>query len=267
MSRFSVLTSRDNPQLKHAAKLAASSRSRKEDGLFVVEGVRLCMDALRSGLSVASLFYTPAAKERYPEAVGELSAAAGEVYETAPAAFSKISDTATPQGVLCLCGIPPRAAVEELDAAGRYLLLEQISDPANLGAMARTAEALGLSGLVLSPGCCDPYSPKSLRAGMGALFRLPLYLTQDFPAALDCLQQKGIRLYAALPRQDARKITELHFGPGCAVAVGNEGNGLTEDTISCCQPVTIPMGGRAESLNAAAAAAILMWEMLRENQG
>lgn len=263
MARFGLISSRDNPQIKRAARLAASSRSRRENGLFVVEGSRLCLDALRSGLPVETLFYTAEGARRYPEAVEEIKGKAAAVFETEPSAFGKISDTATPQGVLCLCAIPGRAELEEINPRGRYAALERIADPANLGAMARTAEALGLDGLILSPDCCDPYAPKVLRAGMGALFRVPLFLTEDFCGALAGLRKKGMALYAALPRQDATPVTEVRFGPGSVTAVGNEGGGLTRDTIALCRPVTIPMGGRAESLNAAAAAAILMWEMLR----
>lgn len=263
MTRFGVITSRDNAQIKKAAKLAVSSRSRRENGLFVVEGVRLCMDALATGLSVSVLFYTPRAAERYPDAVEALRAAAEEAYETAPPAFQKMSDTVSPQGVLCLCKIPARPGLEALDPAGRYAVLEHIGDPANLGAVARTAEALGIDGLVMSPDCCDPYSPKTLRAGMGALFRLPLFITEDFGTYLDSMKAKGIALYAALPRQDVQRVTEIVFGPGSAIVIGNEGNGLTAETEARCHPVTIPMAGRAESLNAAAAAAILMWELLR----
>lgn len=263
MARIGAITSRENPHIKKAVKLAASSRSRRENGLFVVEGVRLCMDALESGLAVAELFFTPQAAERYPEAVTALCAAASESFETAPAAFAKISDTVTPQGILCLCGIPAHPAPDGVNPGGKYAALERIADPANLGAIARTAEALGLDGLILSPDCCDPYSPKSLRAGMGALFRLPLFMPAAFEKYIRSLREKGMELYAALPRQDAERVTDMVFGPGSVMVIGNEGNGLTRETIALCRPVTIPMGGRAESLNAAAAAAILMWELLR----
>lgn len=263
MARFGVISSRDNPQIKRAARLAASSRSRRENGLFVVEGVRLCLDALRSGLSVETLFYTVEGAQRYPAAIAELRQAAAASFETEPSAFKKITDTVTPQGALCLCPIPDRAEPKAVDPKGKYAALEHIADPANLGAMARTAEALGIDGLILSPDCCDPYSPKSLRAGMGALFRVPLFPVGDFYKTLAGLKEQGMALYAALPRQDAQSVTELRFGPGSVVVIGNEGNGLTDKTVGLCRPITIPMGGRAESLNAAAAATILMWEMLR----
>ncbi|MCI8360548.1 MAG: RNA methyltransferase [Clostridiales bacterium] len=263
MARFGVISSRDNPQIKRAAKLAASSRSRRENGLFVVEGVRLCLDALRSGLPVETLFYTAAGQRRYPEAVEELKGAAAAAFETDPAVFAKLSDTATPQGLICLCPIPERPEGTAVDPRGKYAALEHIADPANLGTMARTAEALGLDGLLLSPDCCDPYSPKVLRAGMGALFRTRLFPADDFCGTLAALRERGMSLYAALPRRDARPVTQVRFGPGAVILIGNEGGGLTEEAVALSQPVTIPMGGRAESLNAAAAAAILMWEMLR----
>jgi TrmH family RNA methyltransferase len=142
----------------------------------------------------------------------------------------------------------------------RVVALENVQNPENLGAVARTAEALGLDGLLLSGGC-DVYHHRALRASMGALLRLPVTQTDDLPAAL-C--QSRLPCYAAVPDAGAAPVTQCDFAHGGVIVIGNEGGGLSEEAVAACgHKITIPMRGRAESLNAAAAAAILCWEMVR----
>ena len=142
--------------------------------------------------------------------------------------------------------------------------LEDIQDPSNLGTVLRTAEALGIGGVILTRGCCDVYSPKVLRGSMGAVFRLPMALVETMPPAVNALEHKGFVAMAAVPDREAEPITHVRFSSPSIVLVGNEGNGLKPETIRACQRrVTIPMLGRAESLNASVAASLLMWEMMR----
>ena len=152
------------------------------------------------------------------------------------------------------------------DAAGggSCAVLEDLQDPGNLGTILRTAEALGIGRVVLLGDCCDPLSPKALRASMGAVFRLGLSLEPSRQGLFSRLRGEGFRLLASVPDSAALPVTEVDFSQGpCAVFIGNEGNGLSQETIAQCQRVTIPMAGRAESLNASAAATILLWEMAR----
>ena len=142
--------------------------------------------------------------------------------------------------------------------------LEDIQDPANLGAVIRTAEALGLEGLLLSTGCCDPYNPKVLRASMGGVFRLPLYPVWEMAAAVERLRLAGRRCFACVPDGEAASICSIEWRSEDVCLIGNEGNGLREATTAACDGrITIPMAGRAESLNAAMAAGIVMWETMR----
>ena len=144
-----------------------------------------------------------------------------------------------------------------------YIAVENIQTPLNLGAVARTAEALGREGLIVSGGC-DIYNPQAQRAAMGSLLRLPVIEAEDLPAFLKDCAAKGMKTYAAVPDRGALSVTEMDRSKGVVCVVGNEGSGLSEDVIkSCVSPVTITMRGRAESLNAAAAAAVIMWEMVR----
>jgi TrmH family RNA methyltransferase len=152
-------------------------------------------------------------------------------------------------------------------APERVIVLENLQDPANMGAVFRSAEAFGMDAVILAGNCCDVYAPKAVRAGMGAVFRLNLLRTASGAEAAQVLRKAGVATYAAVAHGDARKPHEVRLNRGCAVMIGNEGNGLTAEAIAACDyPLTIPMGGRAESLNAAAAAAILIWEMVRNEK-
>jgi TrmH family RNA methyltransferase len=146
---------------------------------------------------------------------------------------------------------------------GKYIALENVSNPSNFGAVVRTAEAVGLDGVIVSGGC-DIYNPKSQRSAMGALFRLNIVVTDNLPECLSELKNNGMKVYAGVPDSNAVKITQADMSGGVICIIGNEGNGITEETCSAATAtVTIPMKGRAESLNAAAAASILIWEMMR----
>ncbi|OJU16327.1 MAG: hypothetical protein BGN88_15310 [Clostridiales bacterium 43-6] len=254
------ITSRDNKHLKAVSKLLSSARFRKETGLFAVEGLRLCMDAAETGMELETLFYTPTAYKKNKDSIDGLFGKAESCYEVDDAVFAKTADTQSPQGVLCV--IRQRPLTMEPKQNGKYIAIEDIQDPSNLGAIARTAEALGADGLVLSAGCCDVYNSKAQRAAMGALFRLPMRIVEDFSGFL---KTASIPSFAAVPDSTATPITECDFSSGAIVLVGNEGNGLKNETISLCtHTITIPMKGRAESLNASAAATILLYEMLKQ---
>lgn len=259
------ITSRDNPAVKRAAKLTASARHRREQGLFVAEGVRLCLDAVSSGVIVREFFYTPQAAEKYRAAVETIVTIAEKSNVVSQPVMAYLADTQTPQGVLCICSVLDKSdCVYKMNNNSRLLLLEDLQDPSNLGTILRTAEALGVGGVLMSRGCCDVYSPKVLRGSMGAVFRLPFSISEDLPRSVEEMRQMGYSVYAAVPAREAQPVTRIAFSGRSAVVIGNEGNGLTQACMQACnRPVTIPMAGRAESLNAATAASILLWEMVR----
>lgn len=258
-----MITSRDNPEIKEIIRLQKSSDHRREKGLFTAEGARLCRDAALSGVEIEKLFYTSRAAEKYSDDFKLISASCREAIEVSESVFAKVSDTKSPQGLLCLISMLDKSLlVDKIENKGRYAALENISDPSNLGTILRTAEALGLDGIILSENCCDVYSPKVVRGSMGAVFRMKLHIAKSFTELISELTERGIRTYASTPR-NAENVTELDFKSGI-VLIGNEGAGLRDETISAClKRVKIPMLGRAESLNASAAAAILMWELMR----
>lgn len=259
------ITSRDNRYVKEVRRLLADAKYRRESGRFAIEGVRLCRDAVRSGVKVEVFLYTPKAARQYAEALEEMGTACGGGMEIAEELSDYMADTAAPQGVYGICRVlDNRPACDTMKTAGRLLGLEDIQDPANLGAVIRTAEALGLEGLLLSAGCCDPYNPKVLRASMGGVFRLPLYPVGEMAAAVERLRLAGRRCFACVPDGEAASICSIQWRPEDVCLIGNEGNGLREATTAACDGrITIPMAGRAESLNAAMAAGIVMWETMR----
>lgn len=258
-----MITSKDNEIIKTAAKLVKSAKYRREKGLFTAEGVRICRDGVLSSVPIKLFLYTNGAAEKYPKDFQRISALAEASYEISAQLFARISDTQTPQGFFCVFYMLDKQPFPyTIDKQSNYVALENIQDPSNMGTILRTAEALGVKGVILSSDCCDVYSPKVVRGSMGAVFRLPLIITDKFVEYISELTESGVHTFGSTPHS-AENITELSVGGG-VMLIGNEGNGLTEAALSACSHrVRIPMMGRAESLNAAAAASILMWEMFR----
>lgn len=258
------ISAKDNPLIKHINKLIKSSKYRAEQGEFIAEGTRLCEDALYSNCDIISLVVSDFACEHYGSTVSKLVDKAENSYVISDSIFSRISDTRNPQGVLCVIkALDNPTLFDTIKCNGKLLALDNIQDPSNLGTILRTAEAVGIDGVILSADCCDIYSPKVVRGSMGAVFRLSYIIVDTIAEFLS--ENKYLNSFAAVVDSHAKKITEADFknGPICVV-IGNEANGLKQSTINACScSVTIPMKGRAESLNASVAASIIMWEMIK----
>ncbi len=256
-----VINAKNNPKIKEVKCLLTSSKDRKNSGLFVVEGVRLCLDALVSGCEIISVFCTENCAEKYADEIDRLRKSCSSFYTVSNEVLKSISDTVTPQGVVCTVKIKQNSF--EYEKGKKYIALDTIQNPDNLGAISRTCEALGLDGMVIYGGC-DIYNPKALRASMGALFRLPIFICQNLDCEIEKCREMGIPVYATVPDRDAKNVITVDFSIGGMCVIGNEGNGVSEEIIDCCtDKITIKMDGRAESLNASAAASIIMWEMAR----
>lgn len=260
-----TVTSKDNQWVKEWRGLCDSAKKRRESGHFALEGARLCGDALRSGVAIKAVLYTASALAIYTDTVGALIAAADTAVEISPELSRHMGDTANPQGVFCIAKtLDNSLVIDKINIMGIYGALEDMQDPGNLGTVIRTAEAFGLSGLILSEGCCDVYNPKVLRSSMGGVFRLPLMSVRDMAETVTALQEKGLTAHACVVDASATSITEAGLGAGTVAVIGNEGNGLRPETVAAChRAVTIPMNGRAESLNASMAAGIILWEITR----
>lgn len=247
------ITSRSNPLVGHIRKLNTSRAYRRERGEFVCDGPKLLAEALKWGAEVTTVIYTPGVAR---------SAAPGVREVEVPAELLKsLSTTEAPQGVLFLCKIPPLSLPDKL-VGGRYLVLDGVQDPGNVGTIWRTADAFGADGLVLLPGCADPFSPKTVRATMGACFRLPVW-EGGREALHAALVGAELPLYATALRADTVDVRSADLRR-CAVVIGSEGRGVNDETLDLCtKTLKIPMESRCESLNAAVAASVVLWEMVR----
>ena len=255
-----MITSKDNEMIKHISKLLSSSSYRRESQCFVAEGARLCMDGVLSGAVVSAFLYTKNGMEKYPKEFEKILSASQKNFEISEPLLKKISDTNSPQGLLCVFKtLDKKTLSDKIEKGKYYAALENIQDPSNMGTILRTAEALGISGVILSKDCCDIYSPKVTRGSMGAIFRLHIIIAENFTEYISEISKSGIMTYASTPR-NAEDIENTDFSKGGIMLIGNEGNGLKNETIQACSKrVKINMKGRAESLNAAAAAAILLY--------
>ena len=261
MSDMQVIRSRENPHAKQLDTLLRQKKAREASGMFVLEGARLCLDALSAGLRPESVLLTPAALRKNPELAALVQEAPQTIWLDETLA-ERLGDTKTPQGVFAVLKMPEPATVK-IHGQGRYLLLHKVRDPGNLGGILRTAAALGVSAVFLCD-CAELYSPKVLRASMGGIFRLPVVIVDDMAAQIQTLRQSSVETYAAALRPGARSTDCLSGDGAKAILIGNEGTGLPDELITACNDcVAIPMKSGSESLNAAMAAGILMWEMLR----
>ena len=257
---YNLILSKDNKQVKNCAKLIANRKFRKEQNLFVAEGQRLCEDAVRSGLFPVQTFITEDMFERCSSILQKSE----QVFLISQEISRKISDTETPQGVFCVFKALDNRFTLDTIKWQRVLLLSSLQDPGNIGTIIRTSEAFGIDALIVSADCPDLYSPKLLRSSMGGVFRLPIFVVDSIADFIPKLQGGGFRVFATALSDDSVDITKLDFNGKIAAVIGNEGNGLTQDVIDVCDRKTIiPMSGKAESLNAAIAASIVIWEMCR----
>lgn len=259
---YTSINSPANEKIKYAAKLSASSKFRKENGEFLLEGLRLCCDAAKTFDEVKWLFFTDNALKKNPDEIEFLIEKSSCAFEISQSVCQKLTSTQTSQGVFCICKMTDYADESQILSDGKYIALENVQDPANLAAICRTAEALGISGAIVESGC-DIYNPKAQRASMGSLLRLPVIRTDNLPELLLKAKEGGMKVYATTPDSHAKEITVADMNGGVIAVIGNEANGVTDKVFSICEHITIKMLGRAESLNASMAAAVTMWEMVR----
>ena len=255
------ITGKNNELIKDIKRLMSSSQKRKDKKLFVLEGARLSFDILNSFYEVDTFLITQTAYDKYTDLANMMFEKSERGYIISDEVSQKLSETKNSQGVYAVCRMKDDDFV--LDKNGKYIILDNVQDPGNVGTIIRTAEALGISAAFVSSGC-DIYNPKVLRASMGSVLRLNVIRYGDAAACVKELKQNGIKVYSTSPNSDALDITNVSFTEGCACVIGNEANGVQDSVIALSDAtVKIRMLGNAESLNASVAGAITMWEMLR----
>ena len=255
------ITSRENAKIKYACRLSSGAAFRRSEGRFLAEGRKLCPELAR-GAQLETLFYTESAMAKCPE----LADLPGEHYLVEDHVADKLADVGTHQGVFGVFRTPVHG-LDEVKTGGRYLALERVQDPGNVGTLLRSAAAFGFDGVVLSDGCASVWAPKTLRASMGAAVRIPVIEAGAMPDAIARLREKGITcLAAALYKSQPLSAAQASYPGGVCVVIGSEGQGLTDATIAACtSTVRIPMTDRVESLNAGIAGSILLWHFREES--
>lgn len=252
----STITSRDNERVKYARHIAESASFREGESVFFAEGRRLCLD-LAQRLRPVAVFVTERCLAGFGQPPPGLF---DDAFVVSESVAQKLADAKTPQGLFCLFETP-RAQLDDLDVGKGVLLCQQVQDPANVGAILRSAAGLGFGGAVLTDNCADPFAPKALRASMGALGRVPVVRGESLAAAASYLKGKGATLYAAA-LQNAVPLCEVKADGPFALLIGNEGAGLSGEALALAhQAVCIPMQNGVESLNAAAVAAVMMYAL------
>lgn len=257
-----MITSNSNTQVKNLIQLTKKAKARKDQGLFVVEGKKMFSEAPREMMHqvyVSESFLASPENNRMLEGIS---------YEVlSDQIFKSVSDTQTPQGVLCLMKMPHYILGDLYRGEKTHLLiLESIQDPGNLGTMLRTGEGAGISGILLNRTTVDIYNPKTIRSTMGSIYRVPFFITDDLSGALRELQEEGVQLYAA-HLKGTMSYDEPDYRRACGFLIGNEGNGLSEEIAEAADCyIRIPMEGQVESLNASIAATLLMYEVNRQRR-
>ncbi|MEG0614883.1 MAG: RNA methyltransferase [Oscillospiraceae bacterium] len=259
------ITSRENTNIKLYQKLLSSKKYRKEYGLFVLEGLRICLDALKENAELYCVLATKTALAKYSEALDLLKKSFPEkFFEITDELGDRLSDTVGTQGVFAICKTLDKSDFnDKISSGGKFIVLNNVQDPGNVGTIIRTADAVGISGIIMC-NSCDIYNPKVTRSTMGSIFRVPIFENYEIIDVLEIFKQNKIPTFAAVIDADAASLIDCNFGENSAVIIGNEGNGLPEEIVqNCDKKLTIKMRGNVNSLNAAMATGIIMWEMLR----
>ncbi|MGN0678067.1 MAG: TrmH family RNA methyltransferase [Oscillospiraceae bacterium] len=257
ISTNSEISSRKNKNVVLMRALLRERSERRKNRLFAAEGDHLCGEiaSIAEDGDVALFLYTEKASEKYPSTVERLCGRCRESFCITEDLAEYISDTKSSQGLFAACAVRARAIPE---SAEKVVILDGVQDPGNVGTIIRTAEALGFGGVIFTGACADVYSPKVLRASMGSVLRLPF---EEQSAASLGGRLEGFSLYAAMLDENAARLGAEKFPKRTAVVIGSEGGGVSPEIAAICgKKLYIPISG-AESLNAAIAAAIIMWEI------
>jgi len=257
-----MITSTSNPQIKKLLQLQRKSKVRDEEQVFLVEGLRMFLEVPKDRVQKVYISET-----LYDKKKQELNLDRFSVEILSDTVFQHVSDTKTPQGILCVVQ-QKKYEIEKLLKLENphFIVLDNLQDPGNLGTIVRTAEGAGVNAVFLSKESVDIYNPKTIRSTMGSIYRMPVVYVDNLLELLDTFKKKGIKSYAA-HLEGEKAYDKENYQTGTAILVGNEGNGLRDEVADHADVwVKIPMQGQVESLNAAIAASILMFEVYRQRR-
>ena len=263
MRLLNFITGKNNENIKYVCKLLNSSKFRKENRKFVIEGLRLCSDALKNNIKIEKIFYTITAYNKSAKLINELIKVATQSFVVDEKIMKNISDTESPQGILCECDFIDYDLNLKTDK-NKIILLDNIQNPSNLGAIIRTCDALGLDGVIVSKDSCDIYNPKVLRGSMGSIFRTQILIVDNLKETLINFNKRGLSTIAMVVEDGSIDIRNFKNYDNIALVIGNEGNGIKKEIKDICKyRGKIPIKIGVDSLNAAVAAGIAMWEVMR----
>lgn len=254
------ITSTQNSLIKRIRSLA-TNKGRFEEGMFALEGQKLLEEALTAGLNIRYVLMQPDFLADNPVLVQKVQQSGTEIFLVDRAVLESASDTRSPSGVIA--AVAARALQAPHDyAQGLWVALDALQDPGNLGAILRSADAMGAAGVLLGEGCVDPYSPKALRGAMGSTFHLPIVETTNLAEEIARIKTQGFTVIAAHLNGTGELSEKL--GSKTMIIIGNEGNGIRDEVANeATMRYRLTMKGRAESLNAAVCASILIYELTK----
>ncbi len=256
------IQSMQNPVVKRLKGLK-DKKGREEAGEMLVEGEKLMLEAAGMGLAPSEALIEDEQAPRFAALAGRMAACGARVYAVPRRVLEAVCDTRTPQGACAAFSLP--APFDAAAAPARLVALDGVQDPGNVGTIWRTADAAGLDGLLMSRACADPFSPKVQRAAMGSGFRVPVSVTEDLPGMLRALQARGYAVIASSLHGDPFYQGAPRGAERFALVIGNEARGVSDEVMALADVrLKLPMRGGAESLNAAVAAGIMMYELMRE---
>lgn len=267
-----MITSVANPKVKQLVQWQSEAKARRRDGVFVAEGIKMLEEAPAD--RIREIYLTEELEKRLKESSKEKERALyGKIRQSgyeifSPEVMKKAADTRTPQGALVVLERPVYEREELLSAKnGFFLVLEDLQDPGNLGTIVRTGEGAGVNGIFLSKNTVDIFNPKTIRSTMGSIYRVPFLYVESLAELLHEMKKRGLVVYAAHLKGETY-YDSYSFRTGCAFLIGNEGKGLSRETADMADSyLKIPMEGSVESLNAAVAAALLLYEAHRQRKG
>ena len=257
-----MITSTSNPQVKRLLQLQKKSKARNEEKVFLVEGLRMFSEVPKERVEKVYISESLYNRKKLVQDLHDF-----DVEILSDSVFSRVSDTKTPQGILCIV----RQKTYDLEKIFKinnphFIILDNLQDPGNLGTIVRTAEGAGVDAVFLSKESVDIYNPKTIRSTMGSIYRMPVIYVEDLLKLLKTLKNQGILSYAA-HLEGERSYDLENYKTGTAILIGNEGNGLREEVANAADiRVKIPMQGQVESLNAAVAATVFMFEVARQRR-
>lgn len=257
-----MITSTSNPQIKRMLQLQKKSKVRDEENVFVVEGLRMFAEVPADRVEKVYISDSLFNKKKHDLNLHDFP------YEIlSDSVFSHVSDTKTPQGILCVVKRKKYELDELLKVHNpHFMVLDNLQDPGNMGTIIRTAEGAGVDAVFMSKDCVDIYNPKTIRSTMGSIYRMPFIYIEDMPELLNRFREHGVKSYAA-HLNGKNSYDKENYKTGTAILIGNEGNGLRDEvTENADILVRIPMQGQVESLNAAIAASVLMFEVFRQRR-